>query len=165
MENNAEIVGRLRSGEPEVVEAAVREVREKGDLEVAAALLGCLGELGEGRLATTVCNLLADVRDSRFRALLMERLEASRDEGERCALMRVVWESALDYSAYLEVFLRLLEEGEFAVAFEASTVIENMVHHLSAEQRERLHGVIHGFPEEKRFLVENIHGEMECGEE
>ena len=27
-------------------------------------------------------------------------------------------------------------------------VIENMVHHLSAEQRERLHGVIHGFPEE-----------------
>lgn len=49
--------------------------------------------------------------------------------------------------------------------FEASTVIENMVHHLSAEQRERLHGVIHGFPEEKRFLVENIHGEMECGEE
>ena len=62
-------------------------------------------------------------------------------------------------------FCGCLEEGEFAVAFEASTVIENMVHHLSAEQRERLHGVIHGFPEEKRFLVENIHGEMECGEE
>ena len=82
MENNAEIVGRLRSGEPEVVEAAVREVREKGDLEVAAAICwGVWGELGEGRLATTVCNLLADVRDSRFRALLMERLEASRDEG------------------------------------------------------------------------------------
>lgn len=162
MENNAEIIGRLRSGEPEVVDAAVRELREKGDLEVAAALLR---ELGEGRLATTVSNLLADVRDSRFRALLMERLEASQDAGERCALMRIVWESALDYSAYLEVFLRLLEEEDFAVAFEASTVIENMVHHLSAEQRERLHGVIHGFPEEKRFLVENIHGELGCGEE
>lgn len=165
MENNVEIVRQLRSGEPELVEAAVREVQEKGDLDVASALLECIGELEEGRLTTAVLNLLADIKDSRFRKLLMERLEASRDSVEKCRLMRVVWESALDYSAYLEVFLRLLQEEEFTVAFEASTVIENMVHHLSREQSARLHEVVHAFPEEKRFLVENIHEEMGCGEE
>lgn len=165
MENNKEIIERLKSGDSTLVEAAVREVQENGDLGMAGVLLECLGEMEEGGQSTVVSGLLADIKDSGFRKLLMDRLKEAKSDRERCALLRVVWESALDYSAYLEVFLQLLQEGEFSVAFEASTVIENMVHRLSREQYQRLHEVVHGFPEEKRFLVENIHEEMECGEE
>ena len=53
---------------------------------------------------------------------------------------------------------------EFATAFEASTVIENMLHNLTSEQLETLHQFIEACPTDKRFLVDSIHAEMGCCE-
>lgn len=155
MENKA-LLEKISSGDDEQITEALRDFKENGDLQAAGALLDHLRQIKDERLVTTLSNLLADIKDSQFRALLISKLEKAEDERTRSGLLRIIWESALDYSAYLDVFLRLLQDESFLVAFEASTVIENLVHRLSLEQIDRLREAIRHFPEEKEFLVENI---------
>lgn len=155
MENKA-LLEKISSGDDEQIAEALRDFKENGDLQAAGALLDHLRQIKDERLVTTLSNLLADIKDSQFRALLISKLEKAEDERTRSGLLRIIWESALDYSAYLDVFLRLLQDESFLVAFEASTVIENLVHRLSLEQIDRLREAIRHFPEEKEFLVENI---------
>lgn len=155
MENKA-LLEKISSGDDEQIAEALRDFKENGDLQAAGALLDHLRQIKDERLVTTLSNLLADIKDSQFRPLLISKLEEAEDERTRSGLLRIVWESALDYSAYLDVFLRLLQDESFLVAFEASTVIENLVHRLSLEQIDRLREAIRHFPEEKEFLVENI---------
>lgn len=164
MENNTEILTKINSGEPGLIAEAVQAVKEDGDLDIAGALLDHIGKLEDGHTLTIVTDLLADIKDNRFRDLLVRKLQASTDARVRSELLRIVWESALDYSDHLEEFLHLLQEEDFTVAFEASTVVENMVHHLTTEQREQVSEAIRHFPEEKQYLVEPIREELEQAE-
>ena len=165
MENNTEILTKINSGDALLIAEAVQAIQENGDLNIAESLLNQLESIKDSHIITIVSNLLADIKETKFRELLIQRLQNATDTNTKSALLRIVWESSLDYSPYLEIFIHLLQEEDFAVAFEASTVIENMVHNLSDKQFEQLHELIHQFPKEKAFLIENIHEEMNCKEE
>lgn len=162
MENNNEILDKINSGEPELIAVAVQEVKENGDLNIAEALLHHLPQIQDPHVVTIVVNLLADIKDNNFREILIRQIRETTNPEFKSELLRVVWESSLDYSAYLNVFLNILQGEDFMPAFEASTVIENMIHNLSEEQHRELHEIIHSFPEDKQFLIENIHNEMNC---
>lgn len=162
MENNNDILNKINSGEPEVIAEAVKEIKENGDLSIAEALIRNLQNIREAHTVTVVVNLLADIKDNNFREILIKEIQSATSSDIKIELLRIVWESSLDYSAYLNVFLELLRHCDFAIAFEASTVIENMVHHLNEEQKSKLHEVITAFPTDKQYLIANIHAEIEC---
>lgn len=162
MENNSDILKKINSGEPELIAEAVQEVKENGDLNIAEALLKNLEQIKEPHLVTIVVNLLADIKENSFRDILVQKIQTTTNTDVKKELLRIVWESALDYSAWIGVFLELLQQDDFEIAFEASTVIENTVHNLSEEQLRELYEIIHSFPEEKQYLVENIQDEMNC---
>ncbi len=164
MENKTEILTKINSGDALLIAEAVQTIQESGDLNIAASLLDLLANIKDTHVITTISNLLADIKETRFRELLIQKLQNTTDTNTQSILLRIIWESSLDYSPYLTTFLHLLQEENFAVAFEASTVIENMVHNLSDEQFEQLHELLHRFPEEKAYLIENIHEEMNCKE-
>lgn len=162
MENNNDILNKINSGEPELVEEAVKQVKENGDLSVAEALLQHLEQIQDPHTTTIVVNLLADIKENNFREILIRHIQSTTSQTIKSELLRIIWESSLDYSAYLDIFLELLQSKDFAIAFEASTIIENMIHHLTEEQLAQLHRLIETFPDDKRYLIENIHTEMDC---
>ena len=90
--------------------------------------------------------MLADIKDNQFKDLLIQKLEQTSEGTLKKELLRIVWESSL--------------EDDFTVAFEASTVIENLVPHLMPEQRTKLTDILQIFPEDKKFLAENILEEL-----
>ncbi len=160
MENNSDILKKIHSGEPEIIAEAVKEIKENGDLTIAEALLQNLAQIQDPRLMTIVANLLADIKDTHFCELLIHSIETTTDSDIKTQLLRIVWESSLNYAAYLDVFLHILREDNFSVAFETSTVIENMVHNLTEEQQAKLTVTLAEFPEDKKFLAENILAEL-----
>lgn len=165
MENNSEILTKINSGDEHLITEAVQAIQENGDLNIAEFLLNQLENMKDVHTITIISNILADIKETKFRELLIQKLQNATNTDVKSALLRIVWESSLDYSPHLDIFLHLLQEEDFTVAFEASTVIENMVHNLSDEQFEQLHKLLLHFPEEKSFLIENIHEEMNCKEE
>ena len=157
MENNEEILKKISSGDPEAIAEAVDTVKENGDLVIAGKLLDILSQPLAPSTITIIANLLADIQ---FKDLLIQKLEQTSEGTLKKELLRIVWESSLDYSSYLDHFLQILQEDDFTVAFEASTVIENLVPHLMPEQRTKLTDILQIFPEDKKFLAENILEEL-----
>ncbi len=160
-----DILQKIQSGEPELMAEAVKEIKENGNLSIAQTLLENLNRIPDAHALSQLVNLLADIKENAFREILIARLQAETKPEVKAELLRIVWESSLDYSSYLPVFLEILKADDFPVAFEASTAIENMVCNLTAEQHRQLHEYIETFPEDKSFLIENIHAEMGCCEQ
>ena len=147
MENNEEILKKISSGDPEAIAEAVDTVKENGDLVIAGKLLDILSQPLAPSTITIIANLLADIKDNQFKDLLIQKLEQTSEGTLKKELLRIVWESSL-------------QEDDFTVAFEASTVIENLVPHLMPEQRTKLTDILQVFPEDKKFLAENILEEL-----
>ncbi len=165
MENNKEILSKISSGEPELLAEAVKEIKENGDLSIAEELVNLLEQISDQHLLTVIINLLADIKDNEFREIVMRHIQNNASPATKTVLLRIIWESPLDYSVYLPIFMNILQHDDFTTAFEASTVIENMVHNLTEDQHHQLHHFIASFPSDKQFLIENIHTEMGCCEE
>ena len=164
MNSNSELLKKIQNGNPELLAEAVKEIKENGNLSIAQMLLENLGNIRDAHTLTTIVNLLADIKENAFREILINALQSASQPSIKTELLRIIWESSLDYSRYLPIFLDILQNDDFTTAFEASTVIENMVYNLTTEQHQQLHEFIETFPGNKQFLVENIHTEMGCCE-
>jgi len=158
MENQEEILKKLRSGDGALLREAIREIQENGDLTMAGILLEELCQSAEPEREPALIGLLSDIKDSSFRELLIRRLTETTDPGQKTLLLRLVWESSLDYSAHWELFATILAEENFEASLEASTTLENLAGHLSPEQRGKLKKRLQhpAFPADRAFLTENI---------
>ncbi|MEG2276401.1 MAG: hypothetical protein RSC80_01015 [Odoribacter sp.] len=167
MENKNEIFKKIKSGEPEMVAEAIREIKENGDLNIAEELIDSLADTSDRNTITAIVDLLADIKESAFKEVLIRKLKEASSSELKSLLIRISWESSLDYSTDLDVFVDFLLQNNFAIAFEASTAIEEMVHHLTKEQRNALSQTLSSptLSEDKKFLVENILEELSIPEE
>ena len=134
MENNQDILKRLASPDTETVRGAIDEIKENGDLTIVPELLEILLHNSEPAIITPITSLLSDVKDSGFKVLLVEKLINAPAGSNKANLLRVCWESAIDFSEYLEVFVDLLIHEDFITALEASTVIENLNGNIADEK-------------------------------
>lgn len=163
MENQDNLLKKINSNDPESVAEALGEIKEKGDETIVLPLLDILETTQEPCVVSGIADLLADVRESGFREILVKRIRQTKNAQLKSVLLRIAWESSLDYSSDLDLFTDILLHDDFVAAFEASTVIENMFHHLSGEQQQQLRTLFESgaLPAEKKFLMENIIGEMD----
>lgn len=161
MENQQEIIQKIQSEQPELLTSAIQEIKENGDLSMAKLLLETLPAIQDFHTKTMLLHLLADIKENAFKEIVIQQIKATIHTPEvQTDLLRIVWESSLNYSDYLPLFLDIIQNGEFTVAFEASTIIENMLHQLTSEQLHQLNHFIETFSAEKQFLVENIQTEI-----
>lgn len=126
MENKQDILKQLASNDMEVVKSAIEQVKQEGDISIAAELLDILQQSQNTAVITNLTALLSDVKDSDFKTILMDKLINATSDTGKANLLRICWESAIDFSEYLDVFVDMLINEDFITALEASTVIENL---------------------------------------
>ena len=141
MENKEDILKKLGSEEIQLRQEALAAVKNEGDITIVPALLDILTTAKDHKTTEELVNLLADIKDT-------ETIPKSR-------LLRLCWESALDFSPYIVLFAELTLQEDFIVALEASTAIEN-IHRIDEEKRTAAIRILkQGSPsEEKQFLID-----------
>lgn len=137
MENKEAILEKLHNDDPEVQADAIKMIKTTGDLSIATDLLDFLLKTEDIRIKTTLISLLADVKDKNFADILMTYIKQTLSNADKSVLLQICWESSLDFSLHAEYFAGLLIEGDFAVALEASTILENM-ENIDTKCREKI---------------------------
>ena len=157
MENKEEILNRLNSEDPELSAEAAEKIKNEGDLTLIPHLFDLLAASNERHTTTEIINLLADIKDSGFIPLLMERIKNTTQPAAKSVLLRICWESSLDFSAYAEDFINILKQDDFSVALEAATALENM-EHIEHSRKTSLLSQLKQIrtTDEKQFLIDNI---------
>jgi hypothetical protein len=71
-------------------------------------------------------DVLAILRNSKATQFLVDLISMKEYAKNRKELVMACWECGLDFTAYLELFVNIAVESEYAVALEAYTVIDEM---------------------------------------
>lgn len=115
----------LQSSNKEKILEGIKLSRVDGTQETFTMMLNCLKETDEPEVETAVIAFLYDLKDESSVAPLIAALEDEEMKYYHSFLIAAFWQSALDGSAYLELFVKKAIEGEYMTSLEALTVIEN----------------------------------------
>jgi hypothetical protein len=116
----------LDSADPEKVLESIEELRVSGKTSDIPVLLEMLRVTKSPEIKSKIVSLLGNLKDRNSVPLMMEAIQNEKYAPVLQQLVSSCWENGLDYSQYISVFVDLLIDKDFLVAFEAYTVITNM---------------------------------------
>lgn len=134
---NPDTIRLLNSQNPDVVTRAIEEIREGGHADYLPVLLELLHSTTNGDIKKSITGLLSELKHRDAVPILIDAIRNSRYTSELQLIVSACWENGLDYCEYLPVFVDLVIEKDFLVAFEAYTVITNMSGKISRVVREK----------------------------
>lgn len=126
MEQN---ISDLLSEDKEVIRNAAERIKNEGDLKIVPALFDILQQPTITHTTeTAVAEILADIRDTSFIKVLQDAIIDSKERPEyQAKLVRVCWESAMDFSDLLPLLCEIAINSDFMAAMEATTAIEEQL--------------------------------------
>lgn len=97
-------------GEPSILHPIILELNTKNHTEKNALIL----------------EFLACLKDRKARSVMMDLIQQAELKEYQQLLLSTIWNSPLDYTDYLEVFVDLALKGDFIITLECLTIIENL---------------------------------------
>lgn len=162
MENKEDILKKINSDDIAIRQEAIETIQKEGDLTIVSDLFNLLLSGKNHRETTELINLLADIKENAFKELVINRIRTTHDTTAKSLLLRICWESSLDYSEYAGFFTDILLQDDFIAALEAATVLENLNHWDDAQKQQTQQKLRTAkTSDEKQFLIDNVLNKLE----
>jgi len=158
-EHNTILKG-LNSADTEVVLESIEALRVEGIASDIPVLLEIMRQSKNTEVKAKIASLFANLKDKETIPMLINAIQDKKYENHLQQIVSSCWENGLDFTPYLPVFIDLLIEKDFLVAFEAYTVITNM--EKAIDQRlidveiEKLDKAMHSTTDEKKALMLDV---------
>ncbi len=142
--NLQSIENSLANGGKDAVLAVLEKIREIGVPKLLPALVGVYKTCGDEDVKMSIFNLLSDASQQDLVDVMAEAILNEEDVNVKQMLVTTCWYSKVDYLPKLELFIDMVAESPFELAFEAFTVIENRQGSVTVERRAELINYIEG---------------------
>jgi hypothetical protein len=130
---NKELVNKLNSGNSNLIFEALKEIRENGTISIIPHLFDLINENTSDIIKKDIIRLICDIKEQNAASLLIDAI-ATRKFGEDTSdVIAIFWQSRLDFSNYLPVFIRIFIKEDYQTSLEAFTVVENSMGNMSVE--------------------------------
>jgi len=150
----------LQSSDSLKVIETLEELRVSGKVSDIPLLLEMLQVSKNPEIKAKITDLFANLKESDAIPLIVDAIRNLRFAPELKDLLATCWENGLDYSQYLSLFVDILIDSDFLVAFEAYTVIMNMTSTIDQAkidvEIDRLEEVVKNEQEQKRQLCLDV---------
>jgi HEAT repeat protein len=157
---DAQILRDLSSENEGIVIRAIQDLRSGGNIHYIPELLKLLNRTSSEPVEKELVRFLSDVKDTAAVPLILDGLRDRDLAGARENIVSACWQSGLDFSRGVELFVRLFLEGDYRTALESFTVIEESLMNLSEEKIESARNLVLGglekVSDEKRPLAREL---------
>jgi hypothetical protein len=120
-----EIIHQLKSEDEKVVLDAIKQNRKEGNAASFKALLELLKDTDEPTVEAAIIEFLYDLKDEESIPVLVNAIQEEDYSFYQSFLVATFWQSAIDGSEYLSLFVETAIKGDYMTSLEALTVIEN----------------------------------------
>jgi hypothetical protein len=159
-QKQAEIVAKLLGGSDEFIIGALEGMRDTGELFIVEPLIDLLFSPRSERLKASVRGFIEDIKEQAAAPIIAESLRKYYKTENVNELVSVCWQSRLDFSQYVALFVEILCTNDYQTALEAFTVIENSLENVPREMLDEYSRLIHSQidinPEQKRPLMREM---------
>jgi hypothetical protein len=150
----------IKSGNQELIEHALEEIRNTGDDTFIAPLIEFMHQPLSREVKEKIFQLFTDLKHENSVDQMISELKAEKDLDILERLVAACWQNGLNYSKHLPYFVQLVIDQEFQIAFEAFTVIENMYGKIDGdvevELMERIGQNLTTAEERKQYLLKGL---------
>jgi len=136
MENNIEILkAGLFSGIQTTVIETIDRIRKSSCFEVTDALFDLYLTTQSPEIKNNLFQLFIDIKDVRFADKIVEYLLKRKYTSIIYDIVSITWQSGVDVSKKIDVFVDIFIEKDLKTAIECFTVIEENAYSLPNEKR------------------------------
>ena len=108
------------------IKTALEGLKIIGEPSMLNQIVVQLDPHGPSEKNTLILEFLSCLKDSKARSVMMDLILNQELNTLQQLLLSTIWNSPLDYTDYLEVFVELAINGDFMVTLECLTIIENL---------------------------------------
>lgn len=120
-----QIIKDFKSDDLDTILKALKKVRDKGKTDVLEPLFNLFEETKEEEVKAEIKNILADIKDSYALEVIIDKLKTG-SHGLNEVLLYALWNSSLNAVDYIPEIVDAAKMGNYMIALEALTVIENL---------------------------------------
>ena len=129
----AELIKGIKSKDENTVLNTVKQIRKEGSTAILPELIYLLNNTNSNDIKKTTTNILNDLKDNKAVPHIIEAIKNEQFSNIKHTLISSCWQSGLDYSKDINIFVDQIIKSDFSLAFEAFTVIENMQDNISKD--------------------------------
>jgi predicted proteasome-type protease len=120
-----------------LVLATIEKLRAKGNINDLPAILDYLIAPSKPEIEKALYNFIFDIKDAKATKPIIAAIQNEKYLPIQKKLIEMCWQSSLKFANHIGLFVDLLIKGDFEIAFEALTVIENMEEALDPKSKEQ----------------------------
>ncbi len=127
----------LNLKDEKLVIESIEKLRAKGNINDLPAILDYLVEPANTSIEKALFSFIFDIKDPKAVEPFIAAIQNEKYQTIQKKLIEVCWQSSLKFANHIGLFVDLLIKGDFEIAFEALTVIENMEESLDPKSKEQ----------------------------
>ena len=116
----------VKSSNTAIVKTAFEGLKIVGEPSILLPIILELNTKNHTEKNALILEFLACLKDSKARSIMMDLIQQTELKEYQQLLLSTIWNSPLDYTDYLEVFVDLALKGNFIITLECLTIIENL---------------------------------------
>jgi hypothetical protein len=155
-----EILSHLKSTDPEFVLKTIDKIRDSGNSFVMEGLIDLLHDTELPEIKKSILNLFSELKNKESIPVIIAAIKNEKYANERKELVACCWQNGLIFNDYLPVFIDIVINEDFIVAFEAFTVIENMYGRIEDEMIDaeilKIKNALKNADEQKAYLLNGL---------
>jgi len=160
LHNHNNILKGLESTNSLKVIETIEELRASGKASDIPLLVELLHLTPNPEIKSKITELFSNLKESDTIPQLIEAIQNQKYAPELKQLIACCWENGLDYSNYLSLFVGLMIDHEFEIAFEAYTLITNFETRIDQriidQEIDLLEQALSSANEQKRQLILDV---------
>lgn len=125
----------LKFSSDELIVSTLETIRESGDEYMILPLIELLFKPLEKKTKESVVSFLADLKNQNAVGIITKSISDNRNHKDLHYLVSACWQSRLNFSQYIDIFIDLICNADFQTSIEAYTSIENMLEKFNKEER------------------------------
>ena len=124
--NKRELIVQLQGNEVQAARSAIKKIRKTGKLEDIPGIIEALRKQDKDTIKKEIQTLLCDIQMDGAAEVIANAIKDPDNNTILSELLSICWESKLDFTQYLDVFVSSFINAEYNTSIEAFTVIEKI---------------------------------------
>lgn len=130
------------SGSDEYIIATLEELRESGENYMVDAIVNLLFTPRSDKMKDAIVNFLVDLKSQPVVPEITRNIRDNSSSDDVARLVSVCWQSRLNFSSDIDLFVELVCKSDYQTSIEAFTVIENSMESVAREKLVEIIGTL-----------------------
>ncbi|MBN1414592.1 MAG: hypothetical protein JW973_05795 [Bacteroidales bacterium] len=130
-------ISRLESKNPSVIITTIREIRNHGNIRMLPYLFNLMKPSTHEIIRKSIIMLIGEIKVQKAVSYIVSGLENTHPGNDFTSLVAACWQSGLDFSEYIPVFIKIFMENDYQTSVEAFSVIEESIMNAGPEMQSK----------------------------